>query len=783
MSDTTSFGTMPSTSRPANGQEAEGLLNQLLDHTSNGVCCYDLEGRIRWVNPAFEQLLGYREQQVIGKVPSEFLMGPASDLLVITRLREQRRRGEPSDEELVHYDSNGQPLRLRLRCIPLKDSRGRVEGYLGLQTDITQMHRALMLSHSQLELLEAVAAGQSLDKTLRDLCLTIEGAAVQVRSSLLLLDDVGRTIVAGQGPSLPASFMLFTRGLKIGEGVGTCGTAMWRRKPVMTPSIAQEPAWEGFREHPHALGLDACLSMPILDGDDNPLGSFAFYAETGEVFDATHHGLLEVAVKVARLAIERYRRDQQLTHQALHDSLTGLPNRRLVRRHLCELAEQAQPSEMGALMFLDLDHFKRLNDILGHDAGDLALKQVASRLAEMLGPQYFLARHGGDEFIVLLAPRAGGPREAASRARQVAEQMLERLQEPLELEGRTHQLTGSLGITLYPRHEEGYGACSQQVLPAGKAEHDEIDREEGDAWSHLLHQADIALYESKGAGRARLCFFAPEMRQRIIDAARMEHALREAVSRQQLSVHLQPQFSLPESGEPQLCGAEALLRWHDPQLGMVSPATFIPIAEESGLILELGHWVLEQVCRELAAMTARGYALPMAVNVSQVQFRSSEFVPQVTRLLAQHDFAPELLRMEITESLATDDEAAMLEKIDQLAALGLSFSIDDFGIGYSNLSRLRRMPLKELKIDRSFINDLSHEESPDTHTTGNEIVRAMLMMASALSLDVVAEGVEETEQLEVLRRMGCSRVQGYLLGRPRPMAEVIGDAEARLSKG
>ena len=273
------------------------------------------------------------------------------------------------------------------------------------------------------------------------------------------------------------------------------------------------------------------------------------------------------------------------------------------------------------------------------------------------------------------------------------------------------------------------------------------------------------------------------MRQRIIDAAQMEHALREAVSCQRLSVHLQPQFSLPESDEPQLCGAEALLRWHDPQLGMVSPATFIPIAEESGLILELGHWVLEQVCRELAAMAARGYALPMAVNVSQVQFRSSEFVPQVTRLLAQHDFAPELLRMEITESLATDDEAAMLEKIDQLAALGLSFSIDDFGIGYSNLSRLRRMPLKELKIDRSFINDLCLEESPDTHATGNEIVRAMLMMARALSLDVVAEGVEEVEQLEVLRRMGCSRVQGYLLGRPRPMAEMIGDAEARLSEG
>lgn len=776
---TLTTGLSSMTSLPVGEEELESL-RLVVQHTTNGVCCYGMDGRIRWVNPAFELLTGYTAAELAGRVPSEMLMGSESNPLVIARLREQRSRGESSDEELVHYHSSGRSLRLRLRCIPLLGIDGTPEGYLGLQTDVTQTRQAQALSQSQLTLLEAVAAGQPLEQTLMELCVAIESAATHVHSSLLLLDEAGEYIVSGVSPQLPEGFMSAVRGLRIGEGVGTCGTAMWRRECVLTKSLATDPAWEGFRHHPLALGFEACLSMPVLDSAGNPMGSFAFYSESREALDTGHQSLLEVAVNVAGLAIERHRRDQQLTHQALHDALTGLPNRRLLRRHLSMLADQALESgEVGALMLLDLDHFKRLNDVLGHDAGDRALIQIASRLEQIIEPGDMLARHGGDEFIVLLAPRSGSMLEGMTRARQMGEVMLQRLREPLVLEGRTHQLSGSLGISLYPQVGGGYPSQSDS---------NEID--ECDTWGHLLHEADIALYESKSAGRARLCFFCPEMRHQIIAATRMEQALRHALSRQQLSVHLQPQFMLPATGAPYLVAAEALLRWNDPTLGNVSPATFIPIAEESGLIVELGHWVLEQVCMALADMTVKGRTLPMAVNVSQVQFRNADFVPRVASLLKRHIFSSDLLRIELTESLASEDEDDVLDKIDQLAALGLSFSIDDFGIGYSNLARLRRMPLSELKIDRSFINDLVSESDvvdARVHSVpgkvvvshGNEIVRAMLVMAQALSLEVVAEGVEEEYQLEVLRQLGCQRVQGFLLGRPQPMEKLIQAFEAR----
>ncbi|WP_158773177.1 sensor domain-containing protein [Cobetia sp. L2A1] len=765
---------------PPVGQEELESLRLVVQHTTNGVCCYGMDGRIRWVNPAFELLMGYTATELVGRVPSEMLMGPESNPLVIARLREQRSRGEASDEELVHYHASGRSLRLRLHCIPLLAADGTPQGYLGLQTDVTQTHQVQALSQSQLTLLEAVAAGQPLEQTLMELCIAIEGAATQVLSSLLLLDEAGECIASGVSPQLPESFMSALRGVRIGEGVGTCGTSMWRRERVLTTSLATDSAWEGFRHHPAALGLEACLSMPILDSAGNSMGSFAFYSESGDALDANHQSLLEVAVNVASLAIERHRRDKQLTHQALHDALTGLPNRRLLRQHLAMLADKALDcGEIGALMLLDLDHFKRLNDVLGHDAGDRALIQIASRLEQMIEPGDMLARHGGDEFIVLLAPRPGSMLEGMTRAREVGENMLQRLREPLVLDGRTHQLSGSLGISLYPEAD-----AASRAQPVSN----EVVADEDDAWGHLLHEADIALYESKSAGRARLCFFCPEMRHQIIAATRMEQALRHALSHQRLSVHLQPQFILPATGAPYLVAAEALLRWNDPVLGNISPAIFIPVAEESGLIVELGHWVLEQVCMALADMTVKGRTLPMSVNVSQVQFRSVDFVPRVAGLLKRHAFSPDLLRIELTESL--EDEDDVLEKIDQLAALGLSFSIDDFGTGYSNLARLRRMPLSELKIDRSFINDLVNEGDvldARVHSVagnvvvshGNEIVRAMLVMAQALSLEVVAEGVEEEYQLEVLRQLGCQRVQGFLLGRPQPMGQLIEAFEAK----
>ena len=388
-------------------------------------------------------------------------------------------------------------------------------------------------------------------------------------------------------------------------------------------------------------------------------------------------------------------------------------------------------------MFIDLDKFKDLNDTLGHDFGDLLLQQVAQRLVTCLRKIDTVARLGGDEFVVMLEDLSQQPIEAALQAKAVGENILATLNQPYLLATHEYHSTPSIGATLF----------SDDTKSA----------------EELLKRADIAMYQAKKAGRNTLRFFDPKMQDVINARTSLEGDLRKALENQEFQLYYQIQVA--SSHRP--FGAEALIRWIHPDRGLVSPAQFIPLAEESGLILPIGQWVLETACTRLKVWQQDVLTrdLILAVNISAVQFHQADFVAQVQSLVQSHAIDPTRLKLEITESLLLKNVENAIATMSALKEIGVSFSLDDFGTGYSSLQYLKRLPIDQLKIDQSFIHDIA------TDSSDKAIVRAIIAMAHSLNLDVIAEGVETEDQRQFLLDRGCTHYQGYLFGKPVPIEQ------------
>jgi diguanylate cyclase (GGDEF)-like protein/PAS domain S-box-containing protein len=431
--------------------------------------------------------------------------------------------------------------------------------------------------------------------------------------------------------------------------------------------------------------------------------------------------------------------EAEIAHLAFYDSLTNLPNRRLLHDRLTlAMTKSERTGRAGAVLFVDLDNFKNLNDTLGHDMGDRLLQQVASRLRDVTRESDTVARLGGDEFVIMLEDLDDIGGRAAEHAALVADKMLRALSAAYYLEGQELYSTPSIGIAVY-------GGQHQQV-------------------DELLKQADMAMYDAKAAGRHTYRFFAPLLKVTLDEQAALENDLRDAVQRDELVLHFQP--IIDDCGRT-IC-AEALVRWQHPGRGLVEPCQFIPAAERSGLILGIGQWVLAQACEQLAKWTRDGGGgnLQVAVNVSARQFRQDDFVDQVLRALERSGANPHHLKLELTESVLLHDVEEVISKMTILRSRGVSFALDDFGTGYSSLSYLQRLPLDELKIDRSFVQNMlgSHNAA--------SIVCAILALADSLGMDVVAEGVETEAQHRFLAECGCHRYQGYLIGPPVPASNL-----------
>ncbi|MGW8390312.1 putative bifunctional diguanylate cyclase/phosphodiesterase [Pseudoduganella sp. HUAS MS19] len=423
---------------------------------------------------------------------------------------------------------------------------------------------------------------------------------------------------------------------------------------------------------------------------------------------------------------------------AFYDPLTGLPNRRLLLDRLAGLlASSERQQAFSAVMFVDLDRFKTINDARGHATGDHLLRLAARRLEQVVRKSDTVARIGGDEFVVLLAHLAPDLAAAGNAAQGVAEKIRASLAQQFEIGGQDYGCSASIGVTLLPK----FGRQAED----------------------LLREADTAMYRAKAAGRNSIAFFEAAMQAEVERRLTLERELGQAVEQERLHMVYQPQFDCLG----RLHGAELLMRWERDEGGMVAPAIFIPLAEEAGLIVPLGLWALRQACLAQQRMAALGLSLPLSVNVSPQQFRHADFVPQVRNILQEHGMEPALLILEVTEGLLVEKMDEIVARMNELAELGVRFSIDDFGTGYSSLAYLKRMPLYELKIDRSFIMDMPDDASDVV------IVQTILAMAGQMGLRVVAEGVETQAQADFLAAHGCHALQGYLLGRPAPLPALL----------
>jgi diguanylate cyclase (GGDEF)-like protein/PAS domain S-box-containing protein len=478
--------------------------------------------------------------------------------------------------------------------------------------------------------------------------------------------------------------------------------------------------------------------------------------KNGEVFPSFHtitavkgvKGWVTHYVGMHTDITERKAAETEIQQLAFYDPLTQLPNRRLMMDRLHHaLANGARSGLWGAIFFIDLDNFKTLNDTRGHDQGDKLLQQVAQRLSACMREEDTVARLGGDEFVVMLEGVNASATEAANQAKTVGEKILSSLNFPYKLDGSDYRSTPSIGVTLFLGHQ------------------DSVDE--------LLKRADVAMYQAKAAGRNTLRFFDPAMQASVMARATLEADVREGLLKEQFLLHYQVQVNA--RGEP--VGSEALVRWQHPKRGLLLPAEFIVLVEETGLIVPLGKWVLQAACHQLAAWADQVQTahLVLGVNISARQFRQPDFVAMVFQVLEESGANAQRLKLEVTESLLLDDVEALIIKMNTLKSRGIQFSLDDFGTGYCSLSYLKQLPFDEVKIDQSFVQDILTDESDAA------IVSTIVTLARSMGLDVIAEGVQTDAQRSFLVQQGCQHYQGFLFGKPVP-ADVFVQSLAALKQ-
>ena len=666
-------------------------LTTTLASISDAFVTLDRQGRFLYVNRASEHLLGLGASALLGQPIDHALTGQTVGLLrnelegALTR----NRRTEFED----YYPALGKWLELR--------AHPYAEGLAVYLHDVTARRR----TQEQLMLLETGIA------RLNDIVLIVEVREGQPADARIAFANDAFERLTG-----------FTRAEAIGRSVRLLEHAIGAKTLQDLIGALRHAASAPLRRREmllrHRNGASHWINLDVV-----PV--------RGENERITHW------VAVARDVTERRQADDRIHHLAFYDPLTELPNRPLLMERLqAALADSEHSQHEGALMFIDLDNFKVLNDTLGHLRGDLLLQRVAERLTRCVRRTDTVARIGGDEFVVLLQDLGRERGAAIEKARTVADKVVARMREPFDLDGYQHHSSVSIGVAQFNARHEGV--------------------------SELLKQADLAMYQAKAMGRNTLAFFDPALQAALSASAALGADLRAGLQAgDQFLLYYQPQFDRAR----RMVGVEALLRWQHPTRGLVGPGEFIPIAEDTGLIFPLGQWVLQQVCRQLTAWAQRPHTagLSIAVNISVRRFRHPEFVDQIMAALTEHGVQPSLLKLELTENLLADRTEITVAKMATLKRLGVTLALDDFGTGYSSLAYLKRLPLDQLKIDKGFVADVL------TDPTDAAIASAIIDLAHSLNLSVIAEGVETEDQYRFLMERGCELFQGFLLARPMPV--------------
>lgn len=648
----------------------------------------DSEGIITRASESVEQLLGYRVDELLGTNISALYSEPGRRLELVEQLSKEDGSVQNFDAALKHKD--GSTVWVSTNAHYYRDESNKILGIEGMTRDISQNREAELQMQKMSSALE-----QSADIMM---ITDVNGVIEYINPAAEYITGYSRDELIGSQPGK----------LKSGLQDKEFYQKLWQT--ILNGEVFRDVFIN--RKKNGSLYYEDKAITPI----KNAQGQITHFVATGH--DIT----------------KRMENEERLSFMAHHDALTELPNRILFMDRLnLSLAHARRYSTTVAVLFIDLDRFKNINDTLGHDIGDQMLTQLADRLGESIRQDDTVARLGGDEFSVLL-----NDIESEQDVSQLAQKILNGLEKPFDVDGRELFMTASIGISLFPNDGEEPGA--------------------------LLKNADIAMYKAKDLGKNNYQFYSADMSARAFQRLTMENSLRRAMEREEFRLFYQPQVNIETS---EITGVEALIRWQHPDLGMVSPNDFIPLLEETGLITQVGYWVISTACKQMQAWQEADLPkLMMSVNISGRQFHARDFLKKIGAFISENKVSPEMMEMEITESVLMENQQSTIVALEALDKMGFRIAIDDFGIGYSSLSYLRRFKIDTLKVDQSFISDVAD------NLDDAAITSAIIAMAQSLKLKVIAEGVETQQQLEFLKKHDCRYVQGYLFSRPLPADEL-----------
>lgn len=719
--------------------QAEAMFRGFAENSVVGVYIVQ-DGRFRFVNRKMAQMFGYETEEMVQSVKVLDLV-PDSDRPAVEENIRRRIDGELSE---VRYERRARRKDGSLFDVEVFGSLMALDGTvatIGIMHDVSERKRLDLALRVLSACNQALVRATDEKALLSDVCRIVRDISGYPFVWVGLAEDDGaRTVrpgaVAEVAPGAMNDIIDQVSWADTSLGRGVTGCAIRRGETVVLKDVQTNAViapWRDFMARHHIV---AAMSLP-LRGGQRVLGALTVYSYDDSAFGPQEVRIAEeladnLAYGIAALRAEHARRDyaRQLEYHARHDILTGLANRALLHERLSQaIAVAARASSSIWVVFIDLDRFKMVNDSLGHKAGDNVLLSVAQRLELAVRESDTVARLGGDEFVIVLPEQMG-----EHLAGNVVNRIMEAIAAPIEVDGHSFVLGCSAGVAVYPS--------------------------DGSDAETLIRNADIAMYRAKESGRNNFQFYTAAMNDRLLERLRLEADLRLALERDELVLHYQPQIDL---GTGRVVGAEALLRWQHPQLGMVSPLRFIALAEETGLIVPIGDWVLRQACLQARRWQQDGLGeLRVAVNLSARQFAQPGLSQRVAAVLQETGLQPSLLELELTESLVMSDIERAATTLDELRALGVLLSLDDFGTGHSSLAYLKRLPINTLKIDQSFVRDIV------TTPEDAAIVASIISLAQNLRRGVIAEGVETTEQLSFLHRQGCSQMQGFYFSKPVP---------------
>lgn len=711
-----------------NPESAFEAYKSLFEYNPDATYAISSDHKFILYNQAAVDLLGYSKEEVFNS-SFEHLVSPH----ILEFTKEKVNLALQGYNQTFHTQlvkKNGVEIAVSILLVPIQ-VEGVIKGVIGVTKDNTELITMETLTYGQNRILEKIAKNNAFKDVLDDIVFLFEKVFKGSRCAIMLFDKREMALKVGSAPNIDPKYLHLLERLDVLSGQSPCRKAVLTKQAVICEDVENNPEWSDYKGITSEQNLKTSWAIPFYDESGEVLGTFDVYFNQKTIFDSKRKGLMEEASYLTGIAVQHYITKKKISALAYRDPLTGLSNRRSFEQKVEAALEEAKTSNYRfSLLFVDLDRFKIINDTYGHDVGDQFLIEVSKRLNRCLRDGDVIARLGGDEFTALLKP------STCEITEEVGKRIIHTLEEPLNINGIEIFATPSIGISFFP--------------------------DDGDSASDLIKMADTAMYQAKNDGGNSYRFHDNALINRNDSRLCIENHLRKALENNEFSLHYQPKLNLKTQ---QIMGVEALLRWDNPYLGSLSPDKFIPIAEESGLIIPIGRWVLEAACQQLCSWSDMGINdLPISVNLSFRQFRKPGLIKSIDQLLKRYGVSPELLELEITESMTMDIEIAT-NLLCEMKELGVRISMDDFGTGYSSFNHLKHFPLDYIKVDKSFVNDIGYNNQSEY------IVKSIFMMSKAIGFKVIAEGVETMDQYAILNKLDCDGIQGYFFSKPLPIHE------------